>query len=68
MVRPIEWAPIHLSLEDVVGRAGLEVLAEDDQYISLIVGDPHGVLDQQLRPRTIHFLNTFIISILINYI
>ncbi len=30
-------------------------------YISLIVGDPQEILDQQLRPRTIHLLNIIII-------
>jgi hypothetical protein len=33
--------------------------------ISLIVGDPQGILDQQLRPCEIHILNTIIIIIVI---
>ncbi len=54
----------HLSLEVVV-HSGHEVLIEIDNYISLIVGDPLGILDQQLRPHPIHLLN--IIIIFINY-
>ncbi len=30
---------------------------------SPIVGDPQGILDQQLRPHPIHLLNIFIISV-----
>ncbi len=33
-------------------------------YISLIVGDPQGILDQQLRPRPIHLLNIIITYII----
>jgi hypothetical protein len=36
-------------------------------YFTLIVGDPRGILHQQLRLCPIHFLN-IIITILINYI
>ncbi len=35
-------------------------------YISLIVGDPQGILDQQLRPHPINVLN--IIIILTDYV
>jgi hypothetical protein len=42
---------------------------EVDDNTSLIVVNPQGILDQQLRHRLIHLLNTFIIAfILINYI
>jgi hypothetical protein len=51
MVRPIEKAPICLSLEEVTVRAGHKVLMEVDDNISLIVGNPQGISDQQLRPR-----------------
>jgi hypothetical protein len=41
-VRPIEQTPIHLHLEEVTVCAG----HEDLPYISLIVGYPHGIIDQ----------------------
>jgi hypothetical protein len=31
-----------------------KVLLEVDENISLIIGDPHGILDQQLRTRPFH--------------
>ncbi len=55
-----------MSLEEVAEHAGQNVLTEVD-YILLIVGDPQGNLDQELRPCPICLLNVFII-ILINYI
>ncbi len=39
MVRPLEWVPIHLSLEKVTVRDGREVLMEVDDYILLIFGN-----------------------------
>jgi hypothetical protein len=51
-------------LEEVTVNASHEVLMEVDDNMSLIVGDPQGILDQQLRP--IPLLN--IIIILMNYI
>jgi hypothetical protein len=54
-----------MSLEEVV-RAGQNVLTEVENIL-LIVGDPQGNLDQELRPCPICLLNVFII-ILINYI
>jgi hypothetical protein len=48
-------------LEEVAVRAGLEASVEVDNIISLIVGDPQGILDEQLRPRTVYVLNIFII-------
>ncbi len=47
-------------------RVGHKVLIKADDGISLIGGDPRGILDQQLRPHPIHILN--IITILINFI
>ncbi len=64
MVRPIEKAPISLSLEQVAVRAGHEVLTN----ISQIVSDPQGILDQQPRPRPIQLLNIIIILISYNII
>jgi hypothetical protein len=53
-------------LEEVIVRAGHKVLMEVDDSILLIVGDPQGIFDQQLRPHQIHLINiTFLI---INYI
>jgi hypothetical protein len=65
MNRPIEQMPIHMSLEKVDVCAGHNVQMEVDDNISPIVVNPHGIFDQQLRSRPIHFLN--IIIILINY-
>jgi hypothetical protein len=52
-------------MEEVAVRAGHKVLLFDDN-IFLIVGDPQGLLDQQLSPHPIHLLN--IIIGLISYI
>jgi hypothetical protein len=57
IVRPIEYAPIHLSFEEVVVRAGHEVLMGVDDKMSLIGGAPKGILDQQLKPHLIQLLN-----------
>jgi len=65
MNRPMEQVPIHMSLEKVDVRAGHDVRMEVDDNISLIVVNPHGIFDQQLRSRPIHLLN--IIIILIDY-
>jgi hypothetical protein len=55
IIRPIEWAPICLSLEGVAAHGGHEVLMEVNDKSLLIVGDPQGILYHQLRPRPIHF-------------
>jgi hypothetical protein len=55
-----------MSSEEVAVRACHKVLMQVDN-ISLIVGCLQRILDQQLRPRPIHLLNTIII-ILVNYI
>jgi hypothetical protein len=44
-------------LKDVAFHTGHEVLMEVDVNILLIVGDPQGILGQQLRPRPITLLN-----------
>jgi len=54
MVRPIEYVPIRLSLEEVALHAGHEVLMEVNHNISLIAGDPRWILDQHLWPNLIH--------------
>ncbi len=46
MVRPIEQAPIHLSLEKIVAFVGHEVQMEVDDNNLLIVDDPQGILDK----------------------
>jgi hypothetical protein len=43
-------------LEDVPVRAGHKVLMEADDNILMIIGDPQGILDQQLRLRPINLL------------
>jgi hypothetical protein len=63
VVRPIEKALIHLSLEEVAVSAGREVLMVVVLY-SLIVGNPQGILDQQLSP---HPIQLIIYQIAINY-
>jgi hypothetical protein len=55
----MEVAPIHLSLDDIIVRAGHKILIEINNYISQIVGDPQGILDQQLMPYPIHLLSNF---------
>ncbi len=57
MVRPIELAPINLPLEDVAVHAGRKVLMEVDKNSVRIVGNPQGILGQQLRPHPVHLLN-----------
>jgi hypothetical protein len=64
MVRPIEKAPICLSLEEVTVRASHEVMMEVDDNILLIVGDPHGILDQHIRLHPIFLLKVNIIVLI----
>jgi hypothetical protein len=52
-------------LEDVHGRAGRKVLMEVDDNIWMIIGDLQGILDQQLRPRQIHFLIIVILILIV---
>jgi hypothetical protein len=53
-------------LVEVTVHAGHKVLIEVDLYFT-DVGDPGGILDQQLRPHPIH-LQSLINIILISYI
>jgi hypothetical protein len=53
-------------LEEVTVSAGHKVLMGIDYNISLIVGDPQEILEEQLRPHPIPLLN--ISFILIDYI
>ncbi len=64
MVRLIEYASVHLPMEEVAVHAGREVLMEVDDNILLIVGDPQGISVEQLRPHPNHFQYNFIIIIL----
>jgi hypothetical protein len=43
-------------LEEVTVCSGHKVLMEVENNILLIVGNLQGILEQQLRPRTIHLL------------
>jgi hypothetical protein len=54
-------------LEEVAVRADHKVLIEVDDNIVLIVGDPQGILGQQLWPRSIDLLNTIMIMFIISY-
>jgi hypothetical protein len=45
-------------------RAGKEVLMEVGCNILMIFGDPHGIFDQQLRPRPIHLFNITTITLI----
>jgi hypothetical protein len=60
--------PSPLSLEDVNVCAGYKVLMDVDDISALIVGNPQGVLGNQLRPHTIHQLNIIIIMLINHYI
>ncbi len=57
MAMPIEYIPIHLSLEQVAVHPGQKVSIEIDDNISPIVGDPEMILDLLHRSHTIHLLN-----------
>jgi hypothetical protein len=62
MVMKIEKASIHLSLEEAAVSAGYKVLMEVGDNILLIVTNPQGILDQNLRPNPYFFtisLNNF---------
>jgi hypothetical protein len=52
-------------LEEVAAHSVHKVWMEVGNYILVIVGDPLGILDQQLRPHPIVLLNISII-VLIN--
>jgi hypothetical protein len=41
-------------MEEVIMEAGYKVLIVVDVNILLIVGDPQGILYQQLKPQSIH--------------
>ncbi len=45
-------------------HVGCEVSMEVDDNIFLIVGDPQGILDQQLRTKQICILNIIIITLI----
>jgi hypothetical protein len=49
---------------EVAVLVGHKVLVEINNNSALIVGDPEGILGEQLRPHLIHCLNIFI---LVNY-
>jgi len=66
MVRPMEKAPICLSLEEVTVRASHEVIIKVGDNILLIVGVPLGILDQHIRLHPIILLK-FNIIVLITY-
>ncbi len=61
MVRPIGYAPPCQSSEEIVVRAGHEVMMEVDGNISMNVVNPQGIFDQHLRPRQVHSLTITII-------
>jgi hypothetical protein len=67
MDRPVDYALICLSLEEVTMHADHKVFIEVDDNIALIVGDPQGILGQQLWPRSIDLLNIIMIILIISY-
>ncbi len=60
MVRQIEQATIHLFLEEVAVCADHKVSGEVGDNFLLIVGDPQGIIDQQLGPDQMNLLNIII--------
>jgi hypothetical protein len=50
MVRPIDKAPVYLSLEEVAVCVGRNILVEVDGKSVLIVGNLQGILGWQVRP------------------
>jgi hypothetical protein len=50
-------------LEEVAVRAGHEVLMDVKNNCALIVGDPQGILNYQLKYHPIHLLNVIIVVI-----
>jgi hypothetical protein len=58
MVKPIHYAPIHMSLEEVFIHSNHKNFMEVDDKSQLIVGNSQVILGQQLRPRPIRLLNT----------
>ncbi len=51
-------------MEEVEVPAGREVLVDVDDNSALIVGNPRGILGQQLKPQPIYSLNFIIMYIL----
>jgi hypothetical protein len=64
MVKPIDLAPLHLPMKDAAVCADHKVLVEVYNNSALIVGDPQGILGQQLRPHPIYLLNSIITLVL----
>jgi hypothetical protein len=62
MCRPLDLVTISLSLEEVAEHAGIKVLMEVDDNGALIVGESHGILNQQLLP---HPIDVFKINMII---
>jgi len=66
MARPIDKAPIHLSVKEVAVRDGHKVSIEVDNR-ALIVGDPQGISGQKSKPHLIHWSIIFIIIMEVTY-
>ncbi len=64
LVRPINWATVHLSLIEVTVHACQGVLMEVDENSLLLAGDPQGILGQQIRLHPIDLLNIVIIVLI----
>jgi hypothetical protein len=67
MVKPIYLAPLHLPMKDVVCPHH-KVLVEVYNNSALIVGDPQGILGQQLRLHPMYLLNIIITLVLFKII
>ncbi len=55
MARPIDLSHISLSWEDVDMHADHRLLMEVNFNSAMIVSYQQGILDQQLRPHSIHY-------------
>jgi hypothetical protein len=58
-----QTGPIHLSLKEVTVHSGNKVLKEVNDSNLLIVENPLGILDKQLRTQPIHSVNIITVSI-----
>jgi hypothetical protein len=64
MVKPIDLAPLHLPMKDAAVCADHKVLVKVYNNTALIVGNPQGILGQQLRLHPMYLLNITITLVL----
>ncbi len=56
----------HLSLKEVAVHAGLKVLMKVENNSAMIVGNPQGILGQQLRTQLIYLFNIIMMILITN--